>query len=329
MKLLVVGGAGYIGSHFVRVALDAGHEIIVADNLTTGHAASVDPRAQFQQLDILDQSATEQLLKAQGIEAVVHFAAFSLVGESMTHPLKYFQNNTAGMISLLEAMQKSAVKKLIFSSTAAVYGIPETTPITEDMPAHPINPYGASKLQMEQIMSWAHQIHGIRGVALRYFNVAGGWPDGRLGEDHRPETHLVPNVLAVPLGKSPAVKLYGDDYDTPDGTCIRDYVHPIDLAHAHLLALSHLEKHDAFDIFNLGSSTGFSVKQIIQAAEKVVGQPIPTEVQPRRPGDPAILVADSSRARQTLDWQPAYDDVEQIIQTAWAWHRSHPDGYPD
>jgi UDP-glucose 4-epimerase len=259
---------------------------------------------------------------------VIHFAAFSLVGESMEQPLKYFNNNVSGMITLLEVMQAAGVKRIVFSSTAAVYGLPDHVPITETMPCNPINPYGQSKLQMEQIMRWADQALGIKGVALRYFNVAGGWPDGGLGEDHHPETHLVPNVLAAAASARP-VQIFGDNYDTPDGTCIRDYVHPIDLAAAHLLALDHLQSSATFAVFNLGSSTGFSVQQIIAAAETVVGHPIPRTVAPRRPGDPAILIADSTQARQILGWQPAYDNVTNLIQTAWAWHQAHPQGYGD
>ncbi len=329
MKVLVAGGAGYIGSHFIAYAQSKGVEVAVVDNLATGHRASLAEDVPFYQVDIRDRSALARVFARETPDAVVHFAASSLVAESMVEPLKYFDNNTYGMVCLLDVMKETGVRKLVFSSTAAVYGIPDETPIKETAPTRPINPYGESKLQMEKTMAWADAAYGIKGVALRYFNVAGALEEGTIGEDHNPETHLVPNVLFAALGKKDKVTMFGNDYNTVDGYNVRDYVHPIDLASAHLLALEYLDNTNTSDVFNLGSSTGFSVKQIVEAAEAVVGHPIPQELGPRRVGDPDILIADSTKARALLKWQPQYDGVERILQTAWQWTKNHPDGFED
>lgn len=260
---------------------------------------------------------------------MIHFAAYSLVAESMKKPLKYFDNNTAGMIKLLEVMNEVGVKNIVFSSTAATYGIPEKMPIKESDPQSPINPYGESKLMMEKIMRWADEAYGTKFVALRYFNVAGAKPDGSIGEDHGPETHLIPIVLQVAQGKRDKLQIFGDDYNTPDGTNVRDYVHPFDLADAHILAVDYLRNGNESNAFNLGSSTGFSNLEIVEAARKVTGKEIPAEIAPRRGGDPDSLIASSDKAREILGWKPQFDNIERIIETAWAWHSSHPNGYDD
>lgn len=329
MKILVAGGAGYVGSHFVARALEKNHDIVVVDNLVTGHRGSVPEKVTFYETDVRNRDEMRKIFENEKPDAVIHFAAASLVAESMVEPNKYFDNNTYGMVCLLDVMKDTGVKKIVFSSTAATYGIPEEIPIKEDDPTRPINPYGESKLMMEKIMAWADQAYGIKGVALRYFNVAGAIEDGSIGEDHGPETHLVPNILFAALGKNDKIVMYGDDYDTPDGFNVRDYVHPIDLADAHLLALDYMDKTNKSNVFNLGSSSGFSVKQMVDAAEKVTGKTIPQEVGPRRAGDPDTLIADSSKAREVLGWKPQYDSVEDIIRTAWNWTQKHPDGYND
>ncbi|WP_283583327.1 UDP-glucose 4-epimerase GalE [Limosilactobacillus difficilis] len=327
MSILVAGGAGYIGSHMVADLVEKGYEVVVADNLSTGHRAAINPKAKFYQGDIRDRQFLDKIFNQEEIEAVVHFAAFSLVAESMKKPLKYFDNNTGGMITLLEAMHDHGIKYIVFSSTAATYGIPEHMPIKESDPQVPINPYGESKLAMEKIMKWCDQAYGIHFVALRYFNVAGAKPDGTIGEDHHPETHLVPIILQVAEGKRQELSIFGDDYNTPDGTNVRDYVHPMDLADAHILAIKYLQAGNPSNAFNLGSSTGFSNKQMLEAAREVTGKEIPAKIAPRRPGDPDALVAASDKARQVLGWQPQYDDVKKIIATAWKWHSTHPNGY--
>ena len=331
MAILVLGGAGYIGSHMVDRLVEAGQEeVVVVDSLVTGHRAAVHPAAVFYKGDLADKDFMRSVFsKHPDIDAVIHFAAFSLVAESMTDPLKYFDNNTAGMIALLEVMNEVGVKKIVFSSTAATYGIPEEIPILETTPQKPINPYGESKLMMETIMKWADQAYGIRFVALRYFNVAGAKPDGSIGEDHGPETHLLPIVLQVAQGKREKIAIFGDDYNTPDGANVRDYVHPFDLADAHSLAVDYLRKGNESSAFNLGSSNGFSNLAIVEAAQKVTGHPIPLEIAGRRPGDPDTLVASSDKARQVLGWQPKFDNIEMIIETAWKWHSIHPNGYAD
>ena len=329
MSVLILGGAGYIGSHMVDRLISEGKEkVVVVDNLATGHKNAVHRDAVFYEGDLSDKSFMRRVFKEQPeIDAVIHFAAFSLVGESMTDPLKYFNNNTAGMIHLLEVMNECNVKNIVFSSTAATYGIPKEVPIKETTQQQPINPYGESKLMMETIMKWSDQAYGIKFVALRYFNVAGDKPDGSIGEDHRPESHLVPIILEVANGKREKIMIFGNDYSTPDGTNIRDYVHPFDLADAHILAVEYLRNGGASDAFNLGSSTGFSNLEIVEVARKVTGHPITLEIAPRRAGDPDILIASSDKARSVLGWNPQFDDIEKIIESAWAWHSKNPNGY--
>ena len=331
MAILVLGGAGYIGSHMVDYLVQKGQEeVVVVDSLVTGHRAAVHPSAKFYQGDLADQDFMRRVFReTPDLNAVIHFAAFSLVAESMEKPLKYFDNNTSGMIKLLEVMNEFDIKHIVFSSTAATYGIPQEIPIKETTPQNPINPYGESKLMMEIIMKWSDQAYGIKFVPLRYFNVAGAKPDGSIGEDHGPETHLLPIILQVAQGVREKIMIFGDDYNTPDGTNVRDYVHPFDLASAHLLALDYLRQGNPSTAFNLGSATGFSNLQILEAARKVTGEEILAEKADRRPGDPDTLVADSTKAREVLGWAPEFDNIEKIIQTAWAWHSSHPKGYDD
>lgn len=331
MSILVLGGAGYIGSHTVDRLISNGKEdVVVVDSLVTGHKAAVNPNAKFYQGDLADQPFMRKVFKENpDIDAVIHFAAFSLVAESMKKPLKYFDNNTSGMVKLLEVMNEFDVKRIVFSSTAATYGIPEKMPIYEDDPQKPINPYGESKLMMEKIMHWSDEAYGIKFVALRYFNVAGAKPDGTIGEDHGPETHLLPIVLQVAQGKREKLMIFGDDYNTPDGTNVRDYVHPFDLADAHILAVEYLREGKESEAFNLGSSTGFSNLEILKAAREVTGKAIPTEIAGRRGGDPDTLIAASDKARKILGWKPQFDDIHKIIETAWKWHSTHPNGYND
>lgn len=330
MATLVLGGAGYIGSHTVDRLIEKGEKTIVVDSLVTGHRQAVNKDAKFYQGDIADKDFMRQVFKENSdIDAVIHFAAYSLVAESMKKPLKYFDNNTAGMVKLLEVMNEFSIDKIVFSSTAATYGIPEEVPIKETTPQNPINPYGESKLMMEKIMRWADKAYGIKFVPLRYFNVAGAKPDGSIGEDHMPETHLLPIVLQVAMGKRDKLQIFGDDYNTPDGTNIRDYVHPLDLADAHILAVDYLEAGNPSTAFNLGSSTGFSNREILEAARKVTNKEIPAEIAPRRGGDPDVLVASSTKAREVLGWKPQFDDISKIIETAWKWHTLHPEGYQD
>lgn len=331
MTVVVLGGAGYIGSHMVdRLISEGKEEVIVVDNLVTGHRAAVHPEATFYEGDLADKAFMRRVFAENpDVDAVIHFAAFSLVAESMENPLKYFDNNTSGMVNLLEVMNECGVKNIVFSSTAATYGIPEQIPILETTPQKPINPYGESKLMMETIMKWSDEAYGIKFVALRYFNVAGAKPDGSIGEDHGPETHLLPIILQVAQGEREKIMIFGDDYNTPDGTNVRDYVHPFDLADAHILAVDYLRNGGASTAFNLGSSTGFSNLQILEAARKVTGKEIPAELADRRPGDPDTLIASSEKAREVLGWKPQFDDIEKIIETAWAWHSSHPKGYDD
>ncbi|WP_049175865.1 UDP-glucose 4-epimerase GalE [Ligilactobacillus salivarius] len=317
MATLVLGGAGYIGSHTVDRLIEKGEKTIVVDSLVTGHRQAVNKDAKFYQGDIADKDFMRQVFKENSdIDAVIHFAAYSLVAESMKKPLKYFDNNTAGMVKLLEVMNEFSIDKIVFSSTAATYGILEEVPIKETTPQNPINPYGESKLMMEKIMRWADEAYGIKFVPLRYFNVAGAKPDGSIGEDHMPETHLLPIVLQVAMGKRDKLQIFGDDYNTPDGTNIRDYVHPLDLADAHILAVDYLKAGNPSTAFNLGSSTGFSNREILEAARKVTNKEIPAEIAPRRGGDPDVLVASSTKAREVLGWKPQFDDISKIIETA-------------
>ncbi|MCH3990949.1 MAG: UDP-glucose 4-epimerase GalE [Lactobacillus sp.] len=329
MRILVIGGAGYIGSHAVKKLLAEGNEVTVLDALYTGHRRAVDPRAKFIQGSILDKFLLTKILQTEKIEAVMHFAAYSLVPESVKKPLKYYDNNVTGMISLLEAMQAAGVKYLIFSSSAATYGIPQKLPITEDTPLNPINPYGETKMMMEIMMRWADKADDIKSIALRYFNVGGASLDATIGEDHHPETHLIPNILRSALTHDQKFTIFGNDYNTPDGTNVRDYVHVVDLVDAHWLALQHLIKTNKSDVFNLGSAHGFSNLEILKAAMKATGQEIPYTIGPRRGGDPDSLVADSTKAREILGWQPQHEQVDQIIASAWKWHQTHPEGYRD
>lgn len=330
MSVLVLGGAGYIGSHTVDRLVEAGKDVVVVDSLVTGHLAAVRKEAKFYRGDLADKDFMRKVFTENpDIDAVIHFAAFSLVAESMKDPLKYFDNNTAGMVKLLEVMNEFDIKYIVFSSTAATYGIPEKMPIYEDDPQLPINPYGESKLMMEKIMRWADEAYGIKFVALRYFNVAGAKPDGSIGEDHHPETHLLPIVLQVAMGEREKLQIFGDDYNTPDGTNVRDYVHPFDLADAHILAVDYLRNGNESSAFNLGSSTGFSNLEIVKAAREVTGKEIPAEIAARRGGDPDTLIAASEKARKVLGWKPEFDDIHKIIETAWKWHTTHPQGYND
>ncbi|MBN2503797.1 MAG: UDP-glucose 4-epimerase GalE [Bacilli bacterium] len=328
MRFLVLGGAGYIGSHFVKQALAKGNEVIVIDNLQTGHKDALNAKAIFYQGDIRDKSFLKAVFSNHKIDVCVHFAANSLVGESMEKPLLYFDNNVYGTIVLLDTMLEFGVKRIVFSSSAAVYGIQKEMPITESALTTPANPYGESKLMMEKIMKWSDVAQGMRYVSLRYFNVAGAASDASIGEDHRPETHLIPIVLQVPLGKRENVTIYGNDYDSPDGTCVRDYIHIDDLIRAHLLAADYLIGDNPSDIFNLGSQSGYTNLEILQVARKVTGHPIPMQFGPRRKGDPDKLVASNKKAGEILGWRPE-NDLETIIGSAWAYHRSHPQGYKE
>ena len=329
MSVLICGGAGYIGSHNVRALLDRGESVVVLDNLWTGHRASLPDSVPFYEGDVRDAALLDKILAGHAVDSVIHFCACSLVGESVEQPLRYFNNNVYGMQVLLEAMQRHGLDKIVFSSSAAVYGEPKRVPILEDDETLPTNPYGETKRTMERMMHWVGRRYGIRYVSLRYFNVAGAREDGTIGEDHRNETHLVPIILQVPLSRRTHVTVYGDDYPTPDGTCIRDYVHISDLADGHLRALDHLRAGGAGGIFNLGSGEGYSVMETIEAARAATGHAIPVEVGPRRAGDPARLVADSAKARELLGWTPRVTRMEDIIATAWNWHRTHPNGYED
>ncbi|WP_405097044.1 UDP-glucose 4-epimerase GalE [Oceanobacillus sp. FSL H7-0719] len=329
MSVLVLGGAGYIGSHAVYQLIDHGKDVVVVDNLETGHKKAVHPDAAFYEGDIRNIDFLRGVFKKEKIDAVIHFAANSLVGESMEKPLKYFDNNVYGTQVLLQVMTEFHVSFIVFSSTAATYGEPKSVPITEDAVPNPANAYGETKLTMEKMMKWAEQAHGIKYVSLRYFNVAGARESAEIGEDHNPETHLIPIILQVALNKRPFISIFGDDYPTPDGTCIRDYIHVEDLIHAHLLALDYLKNGGESDIFNLGSSQGFSVKEIIDAVKEVTGKAIPAKVGDRRPGDPATLIASSEKAKNILGWKPARTSIERIIQDAWNWHIKNPNGYEE
>ena len=329
MRILVIGGAGYIGSVAVSELVKQGYEVVVLDALYTGHRKAVDPQAKFYQGDIEDKFLVSQILRNEKIDAVMHFAAYSLVPESVKKPLKYYDNNVAGMIALLEAMNDAEVKYLIFSSSAATYGIPEKLPITEESPLNPINPYGDTKVMMEKIIHWADQADGIKSIALRYFNVAGAGNNGEIGEDHHPETHLVPNILRSAISGDGKFTIFGNDYDTKDGTNIRDYVEVNDLIDAHILALKYLIKNKQSDVFNIGTAHGYSNLEILQAARQVTGINIPYTMGPRRSGDPDSLVADSTKARTVLNWQPKHEKAEDTIASAWQWHQKHPNGYED
>ncbi len=325
-KVLITGGAGYIGSHIVKRLLEKEIQTIVLDNLQTGHRESV-IGGTFIQGDIGDERILQEIFATREIDSVIHMAADCLVGDSTKDPLKYFNNNVSKGLILLGAMLKHKVKKMVFSSSAAVYGNPSRVPIEEDSPTLPINPYGETKLIFEKILEDCKAAHSLQYISLRYFNAAGADPDGIIGEDHHPETHLIPNVLRTLLRRGRKVPIYGTDYDTPDGTCIRDYIHIVDIAEAHILALDALHSGEGSDIFNLGNGKGFSVKQIIQEASKVTGRTIPVIKSQRRPGDPPILIASSEKIVRRLGWSPRYGKLEEIIDTAWRWHRTHPHGF--
>ena len=327
MKILVTGGAGYVGSHAVRVLRNAGHEVWVYDNLIYGHRAAV-AGVPLIEGDLHDRAKLEPLLRKERIDAVMHFAAFALVGESVANPAMYYGNNVVGTYQLLEAMRGAGVRKLVFSSTTATYGEPEKIPIAETTPQQPINPYGFSKLVVERMLADYAAAYGLAFVALRYFNAAGAAPEGDIGEDHTPESHLIPIVLQVALGQRNSISIFGNDYPTPDGTCIRDYIHVDDLADAHLKALDHMESGQGLRL-NLGTGRGHSNLEVVEACRRVTGHAIPAIFGPRRAGDPPALVADASLARKVLDWQPRYMTIESIIETAWRWHHSHPRGYDD
>ena len=325
--ILVCGGAGYIGSHAVRQLIDRGEEVIILDNLETGHEDAIHPQAKFYKVDIRDEEALDKVFAENKIDEVIHFAANSLVGESMTNPLKYFNNNVHGTEILLKVMVAHDVKKIVFSSTAATYGEPKNIPILESDETNPTNAYGETKLCMEKMMKWADKAHGVKYISLRYFNVAGAHESGEIGEDHNPETHLIPLILQVPLGKREFISIFGDDYETHDGTCIRDYIHVTDLADAHILAVHKLREGSESNIYNLGSGNGFTVKEMIETARKVTGHEIPAKVCERRAGDPAKLVASSEKARRELGWVPKHENVEDMISSAWNWHQKHPNGF--
>ncbi|MFL6541545.1 MAG: UDP-glucose 4-epimerase GalE [Chthoniobacterales bacterium] len=323
MRILVVGGAGYIGSICSELLLNEGHRVIVFDNLGEGHRRAVDPRARLIEGDLADARTVELAVRSANVEAVMHFAANALVGESMQNPSKYFRNNIANGVNLLDAMIAADVKHFVFSSTCAIFGPPERVPIDETLPKNPINPYGESKLAFERILRWYSEIHGLRCVSLRYFNAAGA--SERFGEDHRVETHLIPNVLKTALGQKPQVEIFGTDYQTPDGTCIRDYIHIFDLAQAHILALNAGQT----EFYNLGTGGGSSVREVIDASRRVTGREIPVVEQPRRAGDPPRLIASSEKIKRELGWSPKFQQLDAIIESAWQWHQKFPNGYLD
>jgi UDP-glucose 4-epimerase len=326
MTILVTGGAGYIGSHCVAQLLASNEDVVIVDNLQQGHRSAI-LGGKLYVGDIRDPEIMDQVFTENKIEAVIHFAANSLVGVSMQEPYAYYHNNVFGTLCLLEQMNRYGVNKIIFSSTAATYGEPEQVPIVESDRTVPTNTYGETKLAMERMMHWFDLAHQIKYVSLRYFNAAGAHESGKIGEDHDPETHLVPLILQVPLGSREYISIYGDDYPTKDGTCIRDYLHVTDLADAHLLAMDKLRNGGESDVYNLGSGSGFSVKEMIEVARKVTGHPIPSRVVARRAGDPAVLIASSDKIKKELGWNPRKDNVEAIIQDAWNWHKNHPNGY--
>lgn len=327
MKILVLGGAGYIGSHTVYELIDAGHEVVIVDNLVTGFREAVHPEAKFYEGDIRDKAFLDDVFEQEMIDGVIHFAASSQVGESMIHPLKYYSNNLCGTEVLLESMVEHGIDKIVFSSTAATYGEPESIPILETDKTNPTNCYGETKLAMEKMFHWSSKAYNLRYVSLRYFNACGAHPNGKIGEAHDPETHLIPLILQVPNGKRKDIKIFGDDYDTKDGTCVRDYIHVNDLAQAHILAMEYLAKGGNSNVFNLGNGVGFTVKEVIDVARAVTNHGIPATIEARRAGDPSVLIASSDRAKSILGWRPQYDDLETIISTAWNWHKEHPNGY--
>lgn len=329
MSILVLGGAGYIGSHAVAQLVDRGYNVVVVDSLETGHRDAIHSEAIFYNGDIRDREWLRGVFQKEEIQSVIHFAANSLVGESMEDPLKYFDNNVYGTQVLLQVMNEFGVKKIVFSSTAATYGEPDVVPITEDMVTNPTNTYGETKLTMEKMMKWCDKAYGIQFVSLRYFNVAGARQTAEIGEDHHPESHLIPIVLQVALGQREHITIFGDDYDTHDGTCVRDYIHVEDLIDAHIHAVEYLGNGGESNVFNLGSSQGFSVKEIVDTAREVTKHEILAEMGPRRIGDPSKLIASSTKAKSVLGWVPKRTSIHQIIEDAWRWHQQHPNGYND
>ena len=329
MNVLVCGGAGYIGSHTVYELIERGHSVVVVDSLIKGHKAAVHNEAKFYLGDIRDEEFMDRVFKENNIDAVIDFAAFSLVGESVNEPFKYYENNVYGTLKLLEAMERAGVKKIVFSSTAATYGEPENDIIVESDKTIPTNPYGETKLTVEKMLKWADNAYGIKFVALRYFNAAGAHISGKIGEDHSPETHLIPIILQTALGQREKMFIFGDDYDTPDGTCVRDYIHVTDLADAHIKALEKLFKTNESGIYNLGNGKGFSVKEVIEKAKKVTGKDFKVEIEARRSGDPSTLIASSEKAIKELGWKPKFNTLDKIIETAWNWHKDHKNGYED
>lgn len=329
MNVLVVGGAGYIGSHCVRQLSEAGHRPVVVDNLVFGHRGAVEPDVPFYDGDLGNEGLMSAIMKREAIDVVMHFAAFAYVGESVTDPIKYYDNNVVKPLALLQAMLANGVTKFVFSSTCATYGVPERLPITEDLPQAPINPYGQTKLDMERLLLNVARAHGLSFSSFRYFNAAGAAKDGSIGEDHKPETHLIPLVIDAATGRRENIAIFGTDYDTPDGTCLRDYIHVDDLSRAHIASFDKLAEPGTSLFYNLGTGTPTSVREVIDAVEKVTGKTVPAVVTDRRAGDPPALYADSSKAQSELGWKIEYPDIESTVETAWAWHRNHPEGYAD
>ncbi|URN83361.1 UDP-glucose 4-epimerase GalE [Acetobacterium wieringae] len=327
MKILVCGGAGYIGSHVVRVLVERGYQVVVLDNFSTGHLGAVPKEAVIEEGDIRDRVFLGQVFQAHPIDCVMHFCANSLVGESMVEPLKYYHNNVYGTLCLLETMVEQEVKRFVFSSTAAVYGEPEQSPITENSTKKPTNTYGETKLAVEKMLPWLDQAHGLKSMTFRYFNAAGAHPSGEIGEDHNPETHLLPLILKTALGQRDKISIFGEDYPTPDGSCIRDYIHVMDIAAAHILGMEKLLAGGESNIYNLGDGKGFSVKEVIARTRAITGEAFAVEIADRRAGDPVELIASSEKAHQELGWKPAHSDLDTIIKTAWKWHQNHPQGY--
>lgn len=327
MTILVLGGAGYIGSHTVYELIDNGEDVVVIDNLQTGYEEAIHPKAKFYKGDIRNREFLDDVFKREKIDAVIHFAACSLVGESMEKPLKYYDNNLCGTKILLDAMVANGLDKIVFSSTAATYGEPERVPILETDRTEPTNTYGETKLSMEKMFKWVGKAHNIRYVSLRYFNACGAHVSGEIGEAHNPESHIIPLILQVPNGKREFISVYGNDYDTKDGTCVRDYIHVTDLAQAHILAVKYLQNGGQSDVFNLGNGIGFTVNEVIETARKVTGHTIPAKITPRRQGDPAQLIASSDKAKKILGWKPEHASLNEIISSAWNWHKNHPEGF--
>ncbi|WP_273832055.1 UDP-glucose 4-epimerase GalE [Guptibacillus sedimenti] len=328
MAILVTGGAGYIGSHTVMYLQEQNEDVVVLDNLTKGHEQAV-LNVPLYQGDLTDGKVIDQIFADHEIDSVIHFAASSLVGESVTNPLEYYRNNVAGSHALVSKLVEHDVKYIVFSSTAATYGNPERTPIEEDDVTNPTNPYGETKLAIEKMLRWCDDAYGLKSTSLRYFNAAGADPEGKIGEDHQPESHLIPIVLQAALGQREKVSIFGDDYDTKDGTCVRDYIHVLDLAQAHYLALKKMKETNESGIYNLGNGKGFTVKEVIDTCRSVTEKSIEAEVAPRRAGDPATLIASSSKAMNELGWKPVYPELSQIVAHAWSWHQNHPEGYGD